>query len=216
MDGETIDFIEVERLDGNAIDSSDSRIDSGEFESIHRDRWISSGEVKHRLRMDQSAFVRAISTLVEEHQIPQFKLRRGKARNTEYSEITISLVEALESGDDEALERLKAVIFNCGRTEEVNVVAPVKFKQNADAQMAISDSRIIHLRQAAELKLIQLQQLCAQWKEAEEAEEIAQQKDLEAQQAQWDLECLDEVMREKTYKRTRKREIQQILENGVS
>jgi hypothetical protein len=145
MGGETIDFIEVERLDEAAIDLLDSRIDSGEFESIHRDRWISSGEAKHRLRMDQSAFVRAISTLVDEHEIPQSKLRRGKARNTEYSEITISLIEALESGDDEALERLKAVVFSCGRTEEVNVVAPIKFKQSADAQMAISDSQIIHL-----------------------------------------------------------------------
>jgi hypothetical protein len=212
MDVEIVDFIEVEQLDGGTENLADSRIDSSSAESI-RFKWIPSAEAKHRLRMDQSEFVRAISRLIDEYEIPQSELRRGKARNTEYSEIAISLVEALESGNEEAFDQLKADFSSDASTEEVSVVAPVKFKQNADEQMASSDLQILDLRQTAQLKLTQLKQLYVQWQEAENAEKMVQEKDLEVQQVQWDLDCIDEVVREETYKKTRKREIKQMLKS---
>jgi len=178
-----------------------------ECESIHQ-KWVSSAEAKHRLRVkNQAEFVRAIARLTDEHQIPHSVLRRGSARNTEYSEFAISLVRALPS--EKAFNQLKSEYF--GGAEQVNITAPLKFKESADNQLATSNSQIVGLRQQAQLKLQQLQELYGQWQEAENAEKSAQQKDLEAQQAQWELECIDEVMREETFKKTRKREIKQML-----
>ncbi|MEG4579349.1 hypothetical protein QUA71_06900 [Microcoleus sp. MON1_C5] len=179
-------------------------------ELIHQ-RWVSSAEAKHRLRVkNQAEFVRAIAKLTDEHKIPHSVLRRGSARSTEYSEFAIALVRALPN--EQAFNQLKREYF--GSTEQVSITAPLKFKENANNQLATSNSQIAGLQQQAQLKLQQLHELCGQWQEAEKAEKLAQQKDQEAQQAQWDLECIDEVMREQTYKKTRKREIREMLNQG--
>jgi hypothetical protein len=180
-------------------------------ESIHRDKWISSAEAKHRLRLNQPAFVRAISQLTDEHGIPSSDLRRGRARNTEYSEFAIALVGALSN--EKVFNKLKHEYFD--GTEQVSITAPLKFKKSADTQLATSNSQIAGLQQQAQLKLQELQQLYGQWQEAENAEKSAQQKDIESQEAQWELECIDEVMREEMFKKTRKREIKQMLKNST-
>ena len=76
-------------------------------ESIH---WILASEAKHLTRLDQSGFTRTIKELTQTHQIPLAVLRRGNARNTEYSQVAIDLAKLLNSpkpGDREAFEKLK-------------------------------------------------------------------------------------------------------------
>ncbi|MEZ2231543.1 hypothetical protein [Microcoleus sp.] len=186
-------------------------------ESIHREnesihQWVSSAEAKHRLRVkNQAEFVRAIAQLTDDHHIPQSVLRRGRARNTEYSEFAIALVGALPN--EKAFNKLKCEYF--GGTEQVSITAPLRFKESADSQLASSSLQIVGLQQQARLRLQQLQQLYGQWQDAEIAEKSAQQKDSEAQQAQWELECIDEVMREEMFKKTRKREIKQMLKTST-
>ncbi len=181
-------------------------------ESIHREnesihQWVSSAEAKHRLRVkNQAEFVRAIAQLTDDHHIPQSVLRRGRARNTEYSEFAIALVGALPNG--ETFDRLKREYFG---SEQVSITAPLKFKESADSQLALSSLQILDLQQQAQSKLHQLQRLHKQWQAAENAEKSAQQKDLEAQRAQWELQCINDVLEEETFKKTRKREIKQML-----
>jgi hypothetical protein len=180
-------------------------------ESVHQDKWFSSAEAKYRVGLNQPAFTRAMTQLTDEYRIPSSVLRRGKARNTEYSEFAIALVGALSN--KKVFNQLKRDYF--GGTEQVSTTAPLKVKESADNQLATSNSQIVALQQQAQLKLQQLQQLYCQWQEAENAEKSAQQKDLEAQEAQWELECIDEVMREEMFKKTRKREIKQTLKNST-
>ncbi len=111
MELETIDVIDVDGFE----EESDSCIDSEsiresihcETESIHREIWFSAADAKHRLRLDKTPFQRAISELVTVHQLPMSALRRGEARNTEYSQTCISLVRALKSGDEQTFNKLK-------------------------------------------------------------------------------------------------------------
>jgi hypothetical protein len=214
MELETIDVIEIEGVESDRPGSESI------YESICRadksiQSWVLSSEALHRTRLNnKSALQQAISKLVNIHFVPVGLLRRGEARRTEYSQLAIDLIKVMRS-DKAAFERLKASILPAESATEANFIAPIKIKQNADNQMAIADSQIVDLRQAAQLRLAQLKQLHGQWQEAEEAEIAAQKKDLETQEAQWDLECIEEVMREDTYKKNRKREIRQMLK-GVS
>ncbi|XZN95050.1 MAG: hypothetical protein ACM65K_19560 [Microcoleus sp.] len=115
--------------------------------------------------------------------------------------------------NEKAFNKLKREYF--GGTEQVSITAPLRFKESADSQLASSSLQIVGLQQQAQLRLQQLQQLYGQWQDAEIAEKSAQQKDSEAQQAQWELECIDEVMREEMFKKTRKREIKQMLKTST-
>lgn len=183
--------------------------------SIHVE-WMSSVEALHRLGLNnKSALQQAISKLTNIHLVPLEYLRRGEARKTEYSQLAVDLIETMKS-DKPAFERLKANVLPAQAVAAASiVVAPIRFKENADKQVAIANSKIVDLRQTAQFKLAQLKQLHGQWQAAEQAEEDAQEKDKEAQEAQWYLECVEDVMREETYKKNCRREIKQSLKGGA-
>ncbi len=111
MELETINAIDVEGFGeslGYCIDSESIHESiQDRVESIHERTWFPAAEAKHRSGLDQSAFVRMIADLKEVHKIPVQVLRRGQARNTEYSRICINLLRALDSGDTEAFDRMK-------------------------------------------------------------------------------------------------------------
>jgi hypothetical protein len=202
---------ECERLNDESIHESICVEDK----SIHNE-WMSSVEALHRLGLNnKSALQQAISKLTSIHLVPLKYLRRGEARKTEYSQLAVDLIEAMKS-DKTAFEQLKANVLHSQPVAAASIVfAPIRFKESADKQFAIANSQIIDLRQTAQLKLAQLKQLHGQWQEAEQAEEDAQEKDKEAQEARWYLECIEDVMREETYKKNCRREIKRSLEGGV-
>lgn len=218
MESKSVEVIDVDGVGESECDRLDD-------ESIHKSiyvknesirvEWMSSVDALCRLGLNnKSALQQAISKLTNIHLVPRKYLRRGEARKTEYSQLAIDLIEAMKS-DKAAFERLKANILPVQSVAASIVVAPIRFKENADKQLAIANSQIMDLRQTARLKLAQLKQLHGQWQEAEEAEENAREKDKEAQEAQWYLECVEDVIREETYKKNCRREIKQSLKGGT-
>lgn len=119
MELETLDVIDIEGFEENSgccIDSESIHESIHcKTESIHQENWFSAADAKHRLRLDKTPFQRAIAELVTVHQLPISALRRGEARNTEYSQTCINLVRALKSGDDQT--------FNCLKQDLVPVQA---------------------------------------------------------------------------------------------
>lgn len=119
MELETLDVTDIEGFEENSgccIDSESIRESIHcQTESIHQENWFSAADAKHRLRLDKTPFQRAIAELVNVHQLPISALRRGEARNTEYSQTCISLVCALKSGDKQT--------FNCLKRDLIPVVA---------------------------------------------------------------------------------------------
>lgn len=108
---EDADFIDVE-VHGQACEALG--IDESIHESIQPSResvhWMSAAEAKYLTGLDQSGFTRAIKELTQSHQIPLASLRRGSARNTEYSESAVTLAKLLNSrkkGDRELFEDTK-------------------------------------------------------------------------------------------------------------
>jgi hypothetical protein len=76
-------------------------------ESI-QSNWISSEEAIHRSRLkNKSAFQRAIVELTNSHYFPKESLRRGEARNTQYSELAIAAILLLKTGKLEQLRELQ-------------------------------------------------------------------------------------------------------------
>lgn len=63
-------------------------------------RWIPAAKAKYLCHLNQSSFRRGIEELHEIHHIPWDKLRRGKAKNTEYSREAIDLLKILDSQKD--------------------------------------------------------------------------------------------------------------------
>ena len=114
MEPETLDVIKIEGFDKDLDFHVDSKLIHesihGGTESIHREAWFSAADAKHRTKLDQSAFVRTVAELKDFHKIPIQMLRRGQARNTEYSRTCIDLVRALDSGDMESFDRVKQVL----------------------------------------------------------------------------------------------------------
>lgn len=100
---EIIDAIDVESL------SSDLR----QIESI-QSKWFKSAEVQHRCRFEKTALQQAITKLTDKYNVPLALLRRGAARNTEYSAIAMDLLKALQSGDE--LE-IRKILANATRSE---------------------------------------------------------------------------------------------------
>jgi hypothetical protein len=98
MKDETIAVIDVE---------AEGSLDK--YEPIHesiQQIWISAAEAHHQSRLNKSAFQRAMSTLVNSHYFPIEILRRGEARNTQYSQIAIKAILLLESGNFDQLTTL--------------------------------------------------------------------------------------------------------------
>lgn len=89
---EIIDVVEVESLPS----------DSHKNESI----WLKSAEAQHRSRLGKSAFQQAISKLVNKYGAPLWQLRRGEARNTEYSVFAVDLIRLLNSGGDRKIREM--------------------------------------------------------------------------------------------------------------
>lgn len=111
MEPETIDMVDIGESGGGldyCIDAESIRESIHcQAESIHQENWISAADARHRLRLDKTPFQRAISELTTVHQLPMPVLRRGEARNTEYSQTCIDLVRALKSGDKQTFDLLK-------------------------------------------------------------------------------------------------------------
>lgn len=97
--------METEIID--AIDVESSRSDSPQPESIES-KWLKSAEAQHRSRLGKSAFQQAVSKLINKYNTPLWLLRRGEARNTEYSVFAVDLIKALSSGDDRKVREMLA------------------------------------------------------------------------------------------------------------
>jgi len=97
---EIIDVIEVESSPSNL-----RQIES--IESI-QPKWIKPAEILHRCRLEKTALQQAITKLTDKYNVPLSLLRRGAARNTEYSAIAVDLLGALKSGDDLEIRKILA------------------------------------------------------------------------------------------------------------
>jgi len=86
---EIVDVVDVESLPSNLR----------QIESI-QPKWIKPAEILHRCRMQKTALQQAITKLTDKYKVPLSLLRRGAARNTEYSAFAVELIKALKSGDD--------------------------------------------------------------------------------------------------------------------
>lgn len=86
---EIVDIVDVERLPSNFRQA----------ESI-QPKWIKSAEILHRCRIEKTELQQAIAKLKDKYKVPLSLLRRGAARNTEYSAIVVDLIKALRSGDE--------------------------------------------------------------------------------------------------------------------
>ena len=105
-------------------------------ESIHESiHWILACEAKHLTGLDQSGFTRMIKELTQAHQIPIAVLRRGQARNTEYSQIAIDLAKLLnfsKPGNQEAFEKIKQSLL-CPPTVKVGTIRVLQsIEQNTE------------------------------------------------------------------------------------
>jgi hypothetical protein len=130
-------------------------------ESIH---WVTAGDARHKTRLDKTPFQRAMTTLIHEYQIPITYLRRGEARNTQYSSVAIDLIKALKSRDMEAFEELRRKLVPqpvCSLSGEKHAIALTskveglaqKNSIEADslaAQVRESLARIVQERQASQ------------------------------------------------------------------
>ena len=109
---EGTDFIDVEVHDQGCealgIDESIHESIHGSDESI---QWFPAAKAKYLSgSLNQSSFQRSVKELEKTHLIPLSSLRRGTARNTEYSGTAIALVKLLNSikpSDRKAFESLK-------------------------------------------------------------------------------------------------------------
>jgi hypothetical protein len=151
-------------------------------------------------------------------------LRTGESTNTIYTALCVECVLELLDYDSKKQPRSVWVSNRKQRlisqhqdsfdvTSSASISALANFNQQAASKLATTDTRINLLRQEAQAKMRQLQQLYQQLQDTEELELQAQEKDREATEAQWELECVEEVMREEIYKKTRKREIKESLKN---
>lgn len=207
MESENTDVIDIRPID---ILSQHESI----HESNHELSWISSAEAKHRLHtLSNSAFTRAISDLFEVHKIPSKYLRRGNGKKTEYSKFAIAAIKCM--GNAGEIEKLKSQYL--GKTEEEETcLVPAKYKRDADREIQITNSRIEIAKETASSRLTQLRELHSQWVQAENAEKAAREKEKEHREAEWELQCIEEVIAEESFKRSRKRELKQMLRNSSS
>lgn len=98
MNDETIAVIDVEPEDG-----------SKSIQSIQQN-WISAQEALHQSRLSKSAFQRALSELTKAYFFPIDSLRRGGARNTQYSQAAIRAISLLKRGKSSELEELRGKV----------------------------------------------------------------------------------------------------------
>ena len=116
---EVVDIVEVE------ITASDSV----QPESIQTD-WIKPSEAQYRTGLNKAAFQKVITELTTKYECPVKLLRRGEARNTEYSLFTVALIKALKSGDKKALNKL----LQFAPTDEVSGALTIANKNNQVAR----------------------------------------------------------------------------------
>ena len=100
MEAETVEIIDV-------IDVESLPSDSHQIESI-KSKWLKPAEIQHRCRLEKTALQQAITKLTDKYNVPLQLLRRGAARNTEYSAIAVDLLRALKSGDDLEIRKILA------------------------------------------------------------------------------------------------------------
>lgn len=207
MESENPDIIDITPIDLLLIHESN-------HESNHELIWISSAEAKHRLHtLSNSAFTRAVSDLSEVHKIPFKHLRRGNGKKTEYSEFAIAAIKCM--GNASALQNLKSQYLVKAEEQETCLI-PVRYKQDADQKIQITNSRIEIVKEAANSRLAQLRELHSQWTQTENAEKVAREKEKEHREAEWELQCIEEVIAEESFKRSRKRELKQMLRDSSS
>ncbi len=115
MYAENIEIVDVECRESAGVDESIREpicesiqvVDESTQVTGESIQWMTASEARHKTRLNKTPFQRAIAELVREHQIPISSLRRGEARNTQYSCATVALIEALKSGDVAVFEELK-------------------------------------------------------------------------------------------------------------
>lgn len=204
MESKNPDIIDITPID--ALPCYESN-----HESNHEMAWISSAEAKHRLRaLSNSAFTRAIADLSEIHKIPSKCLRRGNGKKTEYSKLAIAAIKCM--GNASALCELKSQYLKS--EEQETCLVPVRYKRDADREIQITSSRIETAKEAANNRLAQLRELHSQWMQTENAEKAAREKEKEHREAEWELQCIEEVIAEESFKRSRKRELKQMLRDS--
>lgn len=126
MEAESIEIIDV-----IGVESSSS--DLPQIESIQsiQPKWLKPPEVQRRCRLEKTALQQAITKLTDKYNVPLQLLRRGAARNTEYSAITVDLLKALKSGDE--LE-IRKILANAIRSESGSGVLVIASKNIQVAQ----------------------------------------------------------------------------------
>jgi len=131
MEAENVEIIDV-------IDVESSPSDSYQSESIES-KWLKSAEAQHRSRLGKSAFQQAISKLINKYDAPMWLLRRGEARNTEYSVFAVALIKALNSGDDRKVREMLAANSTPGENVSGTLVIASKNIQVAQRQNLAAD-----------------------------------------------------------------------------
>jgi len=98
----------VEIIDVIEVESSPSNLRQIESIGSIQPKWIKPAEILHRCRLEKTALQQAITKLTDKYNVPLPLLRRGAARNTEYSAIAVDLLRALKSGDDLEIRKILA------------------------------------------------------------------------------------------------------------
>ena len=108
--------MEVEIVeDVDFIDAQVAAVDSPRSEPI-RSGWIKSVEALRRTGLGKSAFQQAVTKLTSnKYDCPLRLLRRGEARNTEYSLLAVDAIKLLNSGGD---RKLREMLLNVSRSDE--------------------------------------------------------------------------------------------------
>lgn len=109
-------------------------------ESIQQSNWVSAAEAIHRSRLNKSAFQRAVTELTNLYYFPKQSLRRGEARNTQYSELAVAAIVLLKAGKLDRLRELQensiprsTSIVHVGQYNQVARAASVEASENLAA-----------------------------------------------------------------------------------
>lgn len=153
MHAQSVEIFDVEcDRSGGGIESNQESIGESIRPSSESIQWIKAAEAIHQTRLlNKSAFQKAVTKLIGDHQIPISCLRRGEARNTEYSLLAVRLIKALKSGDVKTLEKLKSDIarppvtalavgseYTSALTQKAN-----EFKQKTSVEAESIEARIL-------------------------------------------------------------------------
>jgi hypothetical protein len=116
---EAVDVIEAEVIASDSVQPESIQID-----------WIKPSEAQYQTGLNKTAFQKVIAELTTKYECPVQLLRRGEARNTEYSLFAVALIKSLKSGDKKALNKL----LQFAPADEVSSALTITNKNNQVAR----------------------------------------------------------------------------------